>query len=249
MRNSITFKITGDYALFTDPITKIGGEKSTVMLPTYQALKGICESIYWKPSIIWVVDGVKIVNKIQTESKGIRPIKYNGGNDLSRYLYLKDVVYIVTAHFEFNLNRPELKKDHNENKHYFIAKRSLERGGRRDVFLGVRECQAYAEPANFNDEKSYYENMGEMAFGMQYHSISYPDENGKNQLLTRFWYPKMIDGVINFCRPEECPKEVEIRKMEAKVFGEENFSGLEEGQLLEGYNEEVTNRELDNNPR
>lgn len=219
------------------------------MLPTYQALKGICESIYWKPSIFWVVDSVKIVNKIQTESKGIRPIKYNGGNDLSRYLYLKDVVYVVTAHFEFNLNRPELKKDHNENKHYFIAKRSLERGGRRDVFLGVRECQAYAEPVNFNDEKSYYEDMGEMEFGMQYHSLSYPDENGKDQLLTRFWYPKMIDGVINFCRPEECPKEVEIRKMEAKVFGVENFSGLEEGQLLEGYDEEVTNRELDNNPR
>ena len=52
MRNSITFKVTGAYALFTDPITKIGGEKSTTMLPTYQALKGICESIYWKPSII-----------------------------------------------------------------------------------------------------------------------------------------------------------------------------------------------------
>ena len=42
MRNSITFNVSGDYALFTDPITKIGGEKSTLMLPTYSALKGIC---------------------------------------------------------------------------------------------------------------------------------------------------------------------------------------------------------------
>ena len=195
------------------------------------------------------MDRVKIINKVQTESKGIRPIKYNRGNDLSRYLYLKDVVYIVTAHFEFNHNRPELKEDHNENKHYFIAKRSLERGGRRDVFLGVRECQAYAEPANFNNEESYYKDMGEMMFGMQYHSLSYPDENGKNQLLTRFWYPKMVDGVINFCRPEKCPKEVKIRKMDSKEFGEGNYSGLKERQLLEGYNEEVVQHELDNNPR
>ena len=27
------------------------------------------------------------------------------------------------------------------------------KGGRRDVFLGARECQAYVEPASFDDEK------------------------------------------------------------------------------------------------
>lgn len=244
MRNSITFKVSGDYALFTDPITKIGGEKSTLMLPTYSALKGICESIYWKPSIIWYVDKVKIVNRIQTESKGIRPIKYSGGNDLARYLYLKDVSYIVTCHFEFNYNRPELKADHNENKHYFITKRVLEKGGRRDIFLGTRECQAYVEPVNFNDSKSYYEGMGEMEFGMQYHSLSYPDENGEQKFKTKFWYPKMIDGVIEFCRPENCPKEVIIRDMEPKIFDKNNFVGFQEEGLLDGYDSEVINNEL-----
>ena len=246
MRNRITFKVSGNYALFTDPVTKIGGEKSTLMFPTYQALKGICESIYWKPSIIWVVDRVKIINRIQTESKGIRPIKYGGGNDLSRYLYLKDVVYVVTAHFEFNLNRPELREDHNENKHYFITKRSLDKGGRRDVFLGVRECQAYVEPTDFNSEKSYYEGI-EMEFGMQYHSLSYPDENGRNKLITKFWYPKMKNGVIEFCRPEECPKEVAIGEKEIKVFNEDNYTGLNEPHILEGYSQEVIQGELDKN--
>ncbi|MCK9479484.1 MAG: type I-C CRISPR-associated protein Cas5c [Firmicutes bacterium] len=248
MRNGITFKVSGKYALFTDPITKIGGEKSTLTLPTYQALKGICESIYWKPSIIWFVDKVKVISKIQTESKGIRPIKYGGGNDLSRYLYLKDVEYVVCCHFEFNCGRPELKKDHNENKHYFITKRSLEKGGRRDIFLGARECQAYVEPVNFDAEKSYYHDMGEMEFGMQYHSLSYPDENGKNQLITKFWYPKMINGVVEFCKPEDCPKEVVVRRMLPKIFDESNYAGFDEFQLLDEYNEEVTEIELDNNP-
>lgn len=247
MRNSITFKVTGNYALFTDPITKIGGEKSTLMLPTYQALKGICESIYWKPSIIWVVDKVKVINKIQTESKGIRPIKYNGGNDLAKYLYLKDISYIVTCHFEFNYNRPELKEDHNENKHYFIAKRALARGGRRDIFLGARECQSYVEPANFGEESSYYEGMGEMEFGLQYHSLSYPDESGENKLITKFWYPKIVNGVIKFCRPEECPKEIEIREMNSKIFNEDNYVGLYEEEILDEYDEEVVNLELDKN--
>lgn len=247
MRNSITFKVSGDYALFTDPITKIGGEKSTLMIPTYQALKGICESVYWKPSIIWYVDKLKVLNKIQTEAKGIRPIKYSGGNDLSKYPYLKDVAYIVTCHFEFNRNRPELKADQNENKHYFIAKRSLEKGGRRDIYLGTRECQAYVEPADFASGKSYYSEMGEMEFGMQYHSLSYPDENGQNQLITKFWYPKMINGVVEFCRPENCPKEVVIRKMQPKVFGDDNFSGTREPGILDGYDEGVVGFELDCN--
>lgn len=245
MRNSITFKVTGKYALFTNPITKIGGEKSTLMIPTYQALKGICESIYWKPSIIWYIDKVKIVNKIRTESKGIRPIKYNGGNDLARYLYLRDVCYIVTAHFEFNMNRPELKNDHNENKHYFITKRSLEKGGRRDIFLGTRECQGYVEEANFDDEISSYDDLEEMDFGMQYHSISYPDENDNNKLITKFWYPKMIKGVISYCRPEKCPKEVVIREEIPKKFDENNFTGVDNEMILNSYDCEEEYYELD----
>ena len=39
------YKIKGEYALFTDPITKGGGEKFTYQIPTYQALKGITEAI------------------------------------------------------------------------------------------------------------------------------------------------------------------------------------------------------------
>ncbi len=234
MKNEVTFKVYGKYALFTDPITKIGGEKSSLMLPTYQALKGICESIYWKPTIIWYVDKVRIMNCIKTESKGIRPIKYNGGNDLSYYTYLSDVKYIVTAHFEFNMNRPNLSKDRNENKHYYIAKRSIEKGGRRDIFLGTRECQGYVEPVT-SEEKGYYDDMGEITFGLQYHSLSYPDENGKEELWAKFWYPKMINGIIEFCRPEQCPKENFIRKMPMKTFDDTNFIGLDESELLDGY--------------
>ena len=33
--NSIEFKVYGKYALFTDPLTKTGGEKFTYRVPTY----------------------------------------------------------------------------------------------------------------------------------------------------------------------------------------------------------------------
>ena len=68
MKNSIEFLLTGRNALFTDPITRIGGEKTSYHLPTYEALKGVCKSIYWKPSIIWYIDKVRVINPIRTHT-------------------------------------------------------------------------------------------------------------------------------------------------------------------------------------
>lgn len=238
MKNEISFRLTGRYALFTDPVSKIGGEKCSLMLPTYQALKGICESIYWKPSIVWIVDKLCVVNPIKTEAKGIRPIKYGGGNDLCYYTYLLNPEYIVTAHFEFNQNRPDLRSDWNQNKHFFIAKRCLEKGGRRDVFLGTRECQGYVEPCEFSNETSAYKNTEAMSFGFQYHSFVYPSESGKDELAAKFWYPEMKNGIVEFCRQEDCPRERIIKKFSQKTFGENNFNGVNnETELLDGYTE------------
>ena len=48
--NPFYMKISGDYALFTDPMSKGSGEKFTYQVPTVQALKGIIEAVYWKPT-------------------------------------------------------------------------------------------------------------------------------------------------------------------------------------------------------
>jgi CRISPR-associated protein Cas5d len=154
--NIVQFKVYGKYALFTDPLTKIGGEKFSYQIPTYQAMKGILESVYWKPTFVWKIDKIRVMRPIQTESKGIKPIKYGGGNDLAYYTYLRDVEYQVQARFTWNLLREDLVQDRNENKHYFMAKRMIERGGRRDVFLGSRECQGYVEPDSHWTERKRY---------------------------------------------------------------------------------------------
>lgn len=231
-KNSFEFKVYGRYALFSDPITRVGGEKISYSAPTYQALKGVCESIYWKPTFTFVIDSVRIINKIQTESKGIRPIEYGGGNTLSLYTYLKDVEYRVKAHFVWNENRADLAKDRNENKHFFIFKRMLERGGRRDVFLGTRECQAYVEPCSFDEGKGYYDDSGSINLGLMLHGITYADEafseETKNKMTVRFAQTIMKNGVIDFIKPEECSILRTIREMKAKDFNESNFSGLDE---------------------
>lgn len=225
----------GDYALFSDPLMRVGGEKSSYPVPTYEALKGILSSVYWKPTIIWYIDAVRVMEPIQTEVKGIRPIKYHGGgNDLSYYTYLKKVRYQVRAHFEWNDNRPELEKDRNENKHHEITKKMIEKGGRRDIFLGTRECQGYVEPCVFGEGEGAYDRIQEWSQGLMYHGLTYPDEayseETKGKMTANFWYPTMKQGVITFPRPEDCPLHKPLRDMEMKPFGEDyqNFTGLRE---------------------
>ena len=202
-RNTVQFKVYGRYALFSDPITRPGGEKFSYQTPTYQALKGVLESVYWKPTFIWYIDKVRVLTRIQTESKGMRPVKMSGGNDLAYYTYLKDVAYEVSAHFEWNELRSELAKDRDENKHHNIAKRCIAQGGRRDVFLGTRECQAYVEPCVFGTETGFYDNYGMVDFGLMLHGFDYPDETGKNELGIRLWMQKMENGVIDFSASKE----------------------------------------------
>ena len=237
--NIIEYRVFGRYALFTDPLSKTGGEKCSYQIPTYQALKGITESIYWKPTITWVIDECRIMKPILTESKGIRPIKYSGGNDLSFYTYLQDVEYRVKAHFEWNENRLDLAHDRNEHKHYDIARRMLERGGRRDIFLGVRECQGYVEPCPLNEGEGAYDKTS-LSFGIMVHGITYPDEavreEEKGKMTVRLWNAQMVNGVIRFPRPEECGIRRILRDEKQKSFvSGKNFVGLDEFEGVDAF--------------
>jgi CRISPR-associated protein Cas5d len=226
-KNTIEFKIWGRYALFTDPLTKIGGEKCSYHLPTYEALKGVCKSIYWKPTIIWVVDAVRVMRRIRTQTKGTKPLEFSGGNTLAIYTFLSDVEYQVRAHFEWNEYHKELRKDRIDGKHYAIAKRMLERGGRQDIFFGTRDCQGYVAPCVFGEGDGAYDGDDEIRYGLMFHGFDYPDESGSDELYARFWYPTLKKGVLTFDQPEKCVHKKFVRKMDPKTFGAENVKSVE----------------------
>lgn len=218
-KNTIEFKVWGRYALFTDPLTKIGGEKCSYHIPTYEALKGITKSIYWKPTIIWVIDKVRVMKRIQTQTKGTKPLEFSGGNTLAIYTFLSEVEYQVQAHFEWNAHQPDLKADRIDGKHFALAQRMLDRGGRQDIFLGTRDCQGYVEPCKFGSGPSHYDNLSELSFGLVFHGFDYPEETGIPKLEARFCRPAMVNGTIAFARPEECSIRKFVRDMTAKRFG------------------------------
>jgi CRISPR-associated protein Cas5d len=239
-KNTIEFRVWGRFAMFSDPLTRVGGEKCSYHLPTYEALKGIAKSIYWKPTFIWYIDCVRVMKRIRTQTKGMKPLDYGGGNTLAIYTYLTGepdsatgeprVEYQVRAHFEWNPHRPELKRDQNDGKHFEIAKRSLERGGRQDIFLGTRECQGYVEPCDFGAGDGEYDDLDELQYGVMFHSFDYPDETGANRLASSFWRPKLVHGELTFPRPDQILAEhkKDIRAMGVKRFGlEENLQYVE----------------------
>lgn len=212
--NKFELKIYGESALFTDPATKTGGERLTYPVPTYEAVKGMLESIYRQPDMHWVIDKIRIMNVISTFSRGYSPLRYGGGRSLFSLTFLRAPEYQITAHFVTSGTESD------ENRHYFIAKRSLMSGGRRDVFLGVRSCQGYAEPCEFGSGKGFYDNSGAVKLGIMFHSFLYPDKSADGKFLVRLWDAHMIDGIIAFPPPEDCTlvnditdtKESEVRR-------------------------------------
>ena len=147
----------------------------------------------------------------------------------------------MRAHFEFNYNRPELEADRDENKHHNIARRMIKKGGRRDTFLGTRECQGYVEPCVFGEGVGAYDDISRLDFGNMYHGITYADEyyneETRGKLTVRYWKAYMKYGIIAYPKPWECEYTRAVRKMDVKLFDEEheNFIGLKEFEKEGGY--------------
>ena len=198
-------RIRGDYALFVDPSTKGGGEKTSYASPTRQALIGIVDACYFKPTIVNHVEAVKVMKPIQTQVSGSRALLNNYGADLNYYSYLVDVEYLVKCHFTWNLARKDLMNDRNMNKHEAIMERSIKRGGRRDIFLGTRECVGYLDwisEEEFLTSPSYYQDQ-KISLGIMFNQFRYPTQ--ENEKLRAYYSEVIMDqGLVTFKNLEDC---------------------------------------------
>lgn len=160
----ICLKIKGEYACFTRPELKV--ERVSYDVPTPSALRGILEALHWKPSIRWHVDAVHVFSPVRFESIRRNELGYKlsdgsissamkSGKPLfscieddrqqRATLALKNVEYLVEAHFEFT---EKAGTDENAGKHLDIFNRRLAKGQvYHQPCLGCREFAAFVEPA------------------------------------------------------------------------------------------------------
>lgn len=198
-------KIYGERALITSPETKSGGEKFTYQVPTREMLRGIIDANYFQPTLQNHVDEVRIMKKIESYTQGTRLLFSDYTSDRSAYTYLLNVVYYVKFHFEWNYDREDLKADRNFKKHEAMTVRSLQKGGRRSIFLGTSECLGYIDYLSkdkYESYKGYYDNTT-LGFGMMFNGFIYP-KTQDDVLQAAFDVVNMEKGKIAFKKPEEC---------------------------------------------
>jgi CRISPR-associated protein Cas5d len=181
---------------------------------TPSAARGIVEAIYWKPEIRWVIDRLRVLKPIQFTSMRRNEVSgkisdklatsamKSGRGNLGLYvederqqraaLLLRDVAYVIEAHFEIIAGEP------NEAKHLDTFNRRARSGQCfARPYLGCREFAADftlvegdggipAADAALN---------GTRDLGWMLHDIDF-----KNDRQARFFHATMIDGVIDVPR-------------------------------------------------
>ena len=206
----VQVKVWGEYALFSRPEMKV--ERCSYDVITPSAARGILEAIYWHPGMKWVIDKIYVQKPVQftsirrnevkskISSNNVLPV-YNGADkplyistksDIVQRasLLLRDVSYVIEAHFE--MTEKAVESD-NPGKFKDIIMRRLKRGEcYHTPYFGCREF-----PANFclcEDEKIETAYSGEKDLGFMLYDMDFSD---LDNIQPMFFRALMKDGVIN----------------------------------------------------
>ena len=206
----VKVKVWGEYALFSRPEMKV--ERCSYDVITPSAARGILEAIYWHPGMKWVIDKIYVQKPVQftsirrnevkskISSNNVLPV-YNGADkplyistksDIVQRasLLLRDVSYVIEAHFE--MTEKAVESD-NPGKFKDIIMRRLKRGEcYHTPYFGCREF-----PANFclcEDDKIETAYSGEKDLGFMLYDMDFSD---LDNIQPMFFRALMKDGVIN----------------------------------------------------
>lgn len=212
MGKGVKVKVWGDYALFSRPEMKV--ERCSYDVITPSAARGILEAIYWHPGMKWVIDKIYVKNPIRFTSVRRNEVKskisannvlqaYNGADkplyistkeDIVQRasLILRDVCYVIEAHFEITENAND---SDNTGKFKDIIMRRLKRGECYHMpYFGCREF-----PVNFcicdeEEVHTIYDEVPEKDLGFMLYDLDYSD---RNNIQPMFYRAIMKRGVLD----------------------------------------------------
>ena len=205
MSYGVKLKVWGDYACFTRPEMKVERVSYDVITPS--AARGILEAIYWKPSITWIIDRIHVLNPIRFDNirrneldrklavGTIKKAMADGTSPVEIFIedirqqraaiVLRDVAYVIEAHFQFSS-----EEDNNATKHQEIFIRRARKGQCfQRPYLGCREFPAHFELVEGDITISNFTGYRDM--GWMLHDIDFC-----NNLEAKFFRAEMIDGII-----------------------------------------------------
>ena len=228
----ISYEIAGRTALFSDPTTSCGGEKISMEIPSYGAIKSITKNIFWKPAIDIRITRVRVMNPIRMAGEGVLMLGLGGEKDRVYHTYLQDVRYQVEFTFDFNRHHPQFASQwNNKQKYLHEFVRAIIAEGRHEPFLGKSECvPTYIRPCRFGEGDGYYDHDGAKSFGYLKWGLTYPDEAYDEEtegcITDHIWPAEMADGIVTYPPPGDCLRrkirDAQITDFTARAEGDKN---------------------------
>ena len=210
---SVQMEVWGDFACFSRIELKI--ERVSYDVPTPSAARGIIESVYYHPGLKWHIDRIYVMNPIQfigvrrnevkskisankimreANGKGASYIDRNKDIEQRATMMLRDVHYVIEAHFEMT---DRANESDNPGKFQDTITRRLRRGqAYAQPYLGTRECTAHFGLW----EGSKIETIPETRdLGLMLYDIDFSDPNDMQPM---FFRAKLENGVLDLTNCE-----------------------------------------------
>lgn len=212
MAMGVRVKVWGDYALFTRPEMKV--ERCTYDVITPSAARGILEAIYWHPGMRWVIDRIYVKKPIQFTSVRRNEVKskvsannvlpvYNGkakplyisskADIVQRAsLLLRDVEYVIEAHFEMT---DKANEGDNPGKFKDIIMRRLRKGECfHTPYFGCREFPVKFCLCEEENIQTAYEGEEARDLGFMLYDLDY---SNAEDIQPMFFRALMRKGVLD----------------------------------------------------
>ena len=210
---SVQMEVWGDFACFSRIELKI--ERVSYDVPTPSAARGIIESVYYHPGLKWHIDRIYVMNPIQfigvrrnevkskisankimkeANGKGASYIDRNKDIEQRATMMLRDVHYVIEAHFEMT---DRANESDNPGKFQDTITRRLRRGQAYvQPYFGTRECTAHFGLWEGGKIKTIPEtrDLGSMLYDL--------DFSNPNDIQPMFFHAKLENGVLDLTNCE-----------------------------------------------
>lgn len=206
----ISLEVWGDYACFSRPELKTERVSYDVVTPS--AARGLLESIFWHPGMLWTVDRIHVCAPIRftnlrrngvrstVNARAARTVMERGTGDLylvtsqdiqqRASMLLRNVHYVIDAHFD--LTDRKAPSD-NAGKFQDIIKRRIQKGQFYSMpYLGCREFPARFKACEILPPCPE-ELQGERDLGYMLWDLDYSDPENITPL---FFRARLRDGVL-----------------------------------------------------
>lgn len=204
---SFSVDISGPLAMFGTPTSKQNCEMISYPMPTYSALCGMMNHIYYRPGIKWEIEQCRVMNKIQYQDIRIKTPHYREKSvresnrvRIFNYAYLSGVRYQINAHYVID-------QEFVNDTHGFCAFvhdegiiKAIEYGPEKIVSLGKSNTgMAVVRPCDWGEGNSYYDGSRDSAPVYMFHNFRFDGKDWERRISNvGFCWQKMINGIIDF---------------------------------------------------